>query len=42
MPDIIQKNGMTLPLYYSFKDLVIYSLYFCIIMNNQENNSMKN
>ena len=28
---------MSLPLNYCFKDLVIYSINFCIIMNNQEN-----
>lgn len=39
IPDIIQKNGMTLPLNYCFKDLVIYSISFCRIMNNQEKKS---
>ena len=36
IPGIIQRK-MSLPLNYCFKDLVIYSINFCIIMNNQEN-----
>ena len=40
IPGIIQRK-MSLPLNYCFKDLVIYSINFCIIMNNQEKKMKK-